>query len=500
MNIPLSSTRRVHVHIPLRVPARGYVKALEHVIIAFQYLSSLKLHYCENCDEEWPVFAEPWPQTGVQWTGHKAGRCETIERTGFQASWKDPKLCSRCSRPNSAYSKMYSKENLQHLGERHPALSALTWYESLLIARVHPVVSVITMTATGLLCYAGHVCNYYVKVMEWMEGLPAVLRDKKWFLIKRRKSIRAGTTDTRQKKPTTANRYRLEAAIKEVLHFMPQVYEHSTVLQEELNKFPAVGKQEMLEQEETVDLSSEVHLSKEVFTVWFDSGATIGTQKSCAAIVHRYATDQQGVDMKGSVSADTAWELCSRLLSLQPQQNKISTREIAALLVFWLEELHVPQQMGATVYDGMLAELKTRNKHIETNEDEQDMKCRWIRQAIHLELDSVREEWATASESMPVDFEVGVARNHIYTHSYTQHAYTYLSQINILRFSIMQNSAQRTLKHRLAKMNSQIYHTNPSKSLSWMVEVVSCKNKTAIYDSSIIFIVGVLVDFMRGGR
>jgi hypothetical protein len=37
--------------------------------------------------------------------------------------------------------------------------------------------------------------------MEWMRGLPAVLRHKKWFLIKRRRSIRAGTTDTRQKKP-----------------------------------------------------------------------------------------------------------------------------------------------------------------------------------------------------------------------------------------------------------------------------------------------------------
>ena len=95
---------------------------------------------------------------------------------------------------------MYCEDNLQHLGLRHQALSALTWYESLLIARVHPVMSVITLTATGLLCYAGHVCNYYVKVMEWMRGLPAVLRDKKWFLIKMRRSIRADTPDTRQKK------------------------------------------------------------------------------------------------------------------------------------------------------------------------------------------------------------------------------------------------------------------------------------------------------------
>ena len=40
--------------------------------------------------------------------------------------------------------------------------------------------------------------------------------DKKWFLIKRRRSIHASASDTRQKKPTTANRQRLEAAIAEV--------------------------------------------------------------------------------------------------------------------------------------------------------------------------------------------------------------------------------------------------------------------------------------------
>jgi hypothetical protein len=52
--------------------------------------------------------------------------------------------------------------------------------------------------------------------------------------------------------------------------------------------------------------------------------------------------------------------------------------------------------------------LDPRSKRVETADDEQLMKCRWIRQAIHLELDSVREEWAAAGEDMPVDFEVGV--------------------------------------------------------------------------------------------
>ena len=383
--------------------------ALQHVIEAFCYLSTLRLHYCSNCDEQWPVYdMKLWPQTGVPWCGPKAGKCETIERAGFYASWKDNTRCSRCD-GNSAYSHMYSKANFQHLGPRHPALSALTWYESLLIARVHPVVSVITMTATGLLCYAGHVCNYYVKVMEWVHGLPAVLRDKKWFLIKRRRSIRAGETDTRVKKPTTANRYRLEAAIHEALHFMPSVYKGSSVLQEELNKFPREGEKEMMEQEDTVDLSGEVHLSKEVFTVWFGSVVTIGTPKPCAAIVRRYALDQQGVEFRGSVAADTAWELCGRLLSLKPEQDKISTRDIAQLLVYWLEEGQVPHQLGEKAYEGMMKEYEGKFTEFTTVDDELVLKCQWIKQAIHSELDSVREEWAAAGKDLPVNFEVCVA-------------------------------------------------------------------------------------------
>jgi len=118
---------------------------------------------------------------------------------------------------------MYSAENLQHLGPRHAALSSLTWYESLLIARVHPVISVLTLTCTGLLCYAGHVCNYFVKVLEWYKSLPAILRGKKWFLVKRRKSVYTSGADTRSKKPTTANRQRLEAGIHEAIVRMPNV-------------------------------------------------------------------------------------------------------------------------------------------------------------------------------------------------------------------------------------------------------------------------------------
>ena len=204
---------------------------LAYVREAYEFLGSARLHYCVNCDEEWVVFENEWPQSGVNLAGPKAGKCETIARGGYEASWSKPYLCKRCV-TSPVYKNMYSERNLQHLGPRHEALSNLTWYESLLIARVHPVVSVITMTATGLLCYAGHVCNYYVKVLEWFRELPAVLKDKKWFLIKRRRSLCASGGDVTQKKPTTANRRRLEAGIDAALHFMPKVKHKNKFKQE----------------------------------------------------------------------------------------------------------------------------------------------------------------------------------------------------------------------------------------------------------------------------
>ena len=216
---------------------------LEILRNTYEYLGSARLHYCENCDEQWPVFDGQWPNAGVICAGSRAGDCETITSAGFMADTKKPDLCSRCG-ASSAYATMYCEANLQHLGRRSEALSNLTWFESLLIARVHPVISVVTLTSTGLLCFAGHVCNYYLKVLEWFQGLPAVLRDKKWFLVKRRRSVHASNTvATRHKRPTTANRQRLEAGIREALLRMPNVYAGSELNAAELAKYPMDAEQ-----------------------------------------------------------------------------------------------------------------------------------------------------------------------------------------------------------------------------------------------------------------
>ena len=160
---------------------------------------------------------------------------------------------------------------------------------------MHPVVSVITLTATGLLCYAGHVCNYHVKVLEWFQELPATLRNKNWFLIKRRRNIGATAGETAQNKPPTGNRRRLEAAIAEARRYMPRVYAGSVENAAELSKYPTDGEQEMFEVEESVDLEGDVKVNLDMWAEWMETDSC-----QCAAAVMRYATDQQGADMRGA--------------------------------------------------------------------------------------------------------------------------------------------------------------------------------------------------------
>ena len=136
---------------------------LSHLRDSYEFLDTCRMHYCEHCDEEWPVFdLDAWPQGSVAIAGPRAGYCETVYKAGWRMSLQvqpGSGRCSRCANPKSAYAKMFSSAHGQHLGRRWPGLSDLTWYEALLIARVHPVISVVTLTATGLLCYAGHFTN-----------------------------------------------------------------------------------------------------------------------------------------------------------------------------------------------------------------------------------------------------------------------------------------------------------------------------------------------------
>lgn len=48
----------------------------------------------------------------------------------------------------------------------------------------------------------------------------------------------------------------------------------------------------------------------------------------------------------------------------------------------------------------MLEDLQARGKRVETADDEQLLKCSWVRQAIHGELDTVREQSSCRPETL----------------------------------------------------------------------------------------------------
>ena len=276
---------------------------LEHLRAYFEFLGSQRLLYCKVCDEEWPVFDMEWPQAGIRTAGAMAGLCETIKAAGFQGHATKDDCCSRCATDTSAYRRQYCKENLQHLGPRHPAISNLTWYETLLVARVHPVISVVTLLATGQLCFAGHVCNYFVKTFQWFRELPNLLLGKNWFMVKRRRSLRRPMSRTHQKKPTTANRSRLEAAMGELVRCMPHVYDGSFRSEENLAKFPHGAEVEMEEEECAPELRGQLHLERQLFAAWLDAGT-----HHCARALMFHAETMQRDELRGAASGDTAFD------------------------------------------------------------------------------------------------------------------------------------------------------------------------------------------------
>ena len=384
-----------------------------HLREAFSYLNTMKLHHCQNCDEEWPVFTGDWPSGGVATAGPKAGYSETIKRVGWMASTRNHEFCYRCY-SSKIQRNMYSKGNLQHLGERHEALSNLTWFEGLLIARVHPVISVVTLTATGLLCYAGHVCNYFQKSFEWFQELPARIGNRKWFGIKRRRSINSTPSDTTQKKPTTANQTRLRAAFEACFRYLPNVYAGSSINHDHLSQYPVREEQEMLEPfRPDSDLTGEIPTSKELFEAWLRFGPRQGGCACAEAILH-YAQMLQGDDMRAAVGPDTAWELCCRTLTLADDTAFIGSRTLANLLMYLLDgdpaaenmTPQLPVQMRDLIYAGMEDDLIARGKEIRTELDRQAMKTRWVKQLIHREFDVAREAWLAEQPEAPVDLAV----------------------------------------------------------------------------------------------
>ena len=200
---------------------------------------------------------------------------------------------------------------------------------------------------------------------------------------------------------------------------MPNVYKTSYVVPELVAKFPEVVEQDFQAPiEPEPELGGEVRVDRQMFGAWLelsDAGQTPATppQYPCADAVMYYARNQQGPDMRGGVTADTAWELCCRTLSELVDIYSLSSRTLAQLLMYWLDGdetspgSQLPVAMREIIYRGMLADLTERGKEIRSEADEAVMKMRWVKQLLHGEFDSARETWLTGRTEAPaVDLDV----------------------------------------------------------------------------------------------
>ena len=84
-------------------------------------------------------------------------------------------------------------------------------------------------------------------------------------MIKRRRSLQAPTSCTRLKKPTTANRKRVEAALDELLEFMPNVYKGSYRSDENLARLPHDSEMEMEQEECAPELRGQLQVERRFF-------------------------------------------------------------------------------------------------------------------------------------------------------------------------------------------------------------------------------------------
>lgn len=126
----------------------------------------------------------------------------------------------------------------------------------------------------------------------------------------------------------------------------------------------------------------------------------------CAAALLRCAMDQQGTEMRGSVSGDTAWELCCRRLELPAYQPVMSFWQVAQFVLYLIESSVVPVVARAAIFDGMLEEHPYRHKYVHTEAGEQTIKSRWIKLCIQGEVDAAREVWMARVDEAPVNREV----------------------------------------------------------------------------------------------
>ena len=118
----------------------------------------------------------------------------------------------------------------------------------------------------------------------------------------------------------------------------------------------------MMEQAASVDLKGSVHIPEATFLAWIACGDSDGGAYPCAQAIMRYALDQQCVDLRGDVTGESAWELCKRLITGTTSTQSLNSTDLAQLIVYWLEQGHVPDLMRQLLHKGMVEDLSQRGK------------------------------------------------------------------------------------------------------------------------------------------
>ena len=131
----------------------------------------------------------------------------------------------------------------------------------------------------------------------------------------------------------------------------------------------------------------------------------------CGEALFAYAFQAQQDDLRGSVSGDTAFELCYREAYQKdvPATEKpmMGTQHITVLLYHLIEDKKlIPQDIKLRIQDGAFEDLHARGKSLQAERDAYDMWIRWFKLRVHEELEAVRD-----AKDLPTEVEVfgGVA-------------------------------------------------------------------------------------------
>ena len=112
--------------------------------------------------------------------------------------------------PNAATSLAAERILGRPVWEFAGAVAALSDFEEMILARVHPLVQVYSIPRTGELAYVGHVCNFRQNVRRFIKDLPVRPAEMPVVLIQPRKP--PGAADQRPRAPFPVNVQKLRAA------------------------------------------------------------------------------------------------------------------------------------------------------------------------------------------------------------------------------------------------------------------------------------------------